>query len=317
MSLAKKTAVWVQHQIISAEQQKNILDFERARSNKTFWNSAFIVAGSLIGLGLCLLIAANWKVLPSAVKLTGDFALLGGLIYAVWHCKRAGHNGLKELFAVLAFLLVGGTIGLIGQVFQLSGGWSRFALAWALLGLPYVLLSRSGFINTGWLLLLITAVRWESLLKQLESVWHLLSGMAVLVLSAYLLHLFLCKLAEAADPFTVLPRAAARLALWAAYGLLGGVAVAHGLIDGKIGAYALVFGFLAYRMYAAARAQQLKSFKRNAVLAEIYIFCIFAFKMGSLWKSGFGFIGAGMFLLAFIVLLRKTTRYIKQMEIFK
>ena len=183
MSLAKKTAVWVQHQIISAEQQKNILDFERARSNKTFWNSAFIVAGSLIGLGLCLLIAANWKVLPSAVKLTGDFALLGGLIYAVWHCKRAGHNGLKELFAVLAFLLVGGTIGLIGQVFQLSGGWSRFALAWALLGLPYVLLSRSGFINTGWLLLLITAVRWESLLKQLEAVWHLLSGMAVLVLS--------------------------------------------------------------------------------------------------------------------------------------
>ena len=317
MSLAKKTAVWVQHQLISAEQQKSILDFERTRSNKTFWNSAFIVAGSLIGLGLCLLIAANWKVLPSAVKLIGDFTLLGGVIWAVWHCKQAGHNGLKELFAVLAFLLVGGTIGLLGQVFQLSGGWSRFALAWALLGLPYVLLSRSGFINMGWLFLLLSAVRWLSLLKRLEAVWQILSCMAVMVLSVYLVHVLLCKLAEAAEPFTVLPRAAARLALWAAYLLLGGVAVAHGLVDGKIGAYILVFGFLAYRMYVAARAQQIQSFKRNAVLAEIYIFCIFAFKMGSLWKSGFGFIGAGVFLLLFIVLLRKTTRYIKQMEIFK
>ena len=35
-----------------------------------------------------------------------------------------------------------------------------------------------------------------------------------------------------------------------------------------------------------------------------------------LWFSGFGFIFAGIFILGFIYLLRKTSKYIKTMEVF-
>ena len=38
--------------------------------------------------------------------------------------------------------MVGGTIGLIAQTFNLSGGWQSFAVSWALLSTPFILVSR-------------------------------------------------------------------------------------------------------------------------------------------------------------------------------
>ena len=113
MSLTKKVNTWVEQRIITTEQKEKILAFENKKGNNTFWNTAFIIAGILIGLGVCLLIAANWSVLPAAVKLIGDFALLGALIYGIYWSIQTQHKGLKELFTILSFLLIGGTIGLV------------------------------------------------------------------------------------------------------------------------------------------------------------------------------------------------------------
>ena len=52
MSLTSKTTAWVQQGIISIQQQQDILAFERTHANKTFWNTAFIFSGVLIGLGV-------------------------------------------------------------------------------------------------------------------------------------------------------------------------------------------------------------------------------------------------------------------------
>lgn len=317
MSLAGKTAAWVQQGIISADQQKHILDFERAHSNKTFWNTALIIAGILIGLGFCLLIAANWKVLPPAVKLVGDFALFGVLIYATHRSMQAQRKGLTELFAILSFLCITATIGLIGQVFQLSGGWHRFAMGWALLGIPFVLLSKSNFLNMGWLLLLGSAFNWQPFWDKIAPVFDNLFLMALAVTGIYLLHYIFLQCNQWTQHITVLPRAAAKWLLWLAYLLVYWVGIIKGLDKGQFMAYLFVFAFLAFRMYAAAKAQNIKPFKRNALLAEIYIFAIFASKLGSLWSAGFGFILGGILLLLLIWLLRKTTRYIKQMEVFK
>lgn len=317
MSLTTKTASWVQEGIISAQQQQHILDFERSHSNKTFWNTALIIAAILIGLGFCLLIAANWNVFPPAVKLVGDFVVLGALIYATYHYMQLQRKGFKELFTILSFLCIGASIGLIAQVFQLSGGWNRFALGWALLGLPFVLLSRSSFINMGWLLLLLSACQWNWLWRKLELVSDSLPCMALIVFLCYAVHLCFLILGKRTEHVTVLPRAAAKLSAWVMYFFLYWIAIGNGLVKESLTAYLFVFVFLAFRMYTAAREQEIKSFKRNAVLAEIYIFAIFASKMGSLWLSGFGFIGGGVLLLLLIWLLRKTTRYIKQMEVFR
>ena len=69
MSLTTKLTRWKEQNFITQEQYDQILAFERQRSGHAFWRGAFIVAGLLIGLGICLLIAANWKSLGNVFKI--------------------------------------------------------------------------------------------------------------------------------------------------------------------------------------------------------------------------------------------------------
>lgn len=322
MSLLKKTTTWVEQQIITQEQKEKILAFERKNGNNTFWRTAFIIAGVLIGFGICLLIAANWTVLPSAVKLIGDFALLAAAIFAIYWSIQNQHKGLKELFTILAFLLVGGTIGLVGQVFQLSGGWNNFALAWALLGLPFVILSRSTFINMLWIILLLSTFDGKYLSKALEYIigkFTIKTVVSLIVL--YAIYFGITKIQDKTDKYTILPKTIGKLLIWGIYALVIFIGCYWGLGQFRpmqtSAAYFVVFGFLMFRMYLAVKEQNISSFKKNAILMETYFFLLFASKMGNLWLSGWGFILGGLFVLAFIFVLRKTTTYIKQMEIFK
>jgi len=322
MSLSKKTSVWVEQQFITPEQREKILLFEAKKGTRTFWNTAFIIAGSLIGLGICLLIAANWSALSDWLKLICDFALFGGFIYGLYRSTVAGRNGLKELFCVLCFLMVGGTIGLIAQIFQLNGGWHNFALGWVLASFPFIVLTRSAFFNMCWLLLAVSLLPFEKWEEYLKPFFKDLTLLQPLVLVGLYSLYAACKQAdEKIHSFVALPKNAARLFLWSAYLLVYSIGCCWGLAKGnvttQIYAHIIVFGFFAFRMYVALREAQIGPFKRNAILAEIYIFLIFMSHMGVLWKTGLAFIGGGLLVLAFIFILRKTMRYIKRMEAFQ
>ncbi len=321
MSLLSKTTVWVEQKIITQEQKEKILAFERQKGNKTFWNTAFIIAGSLIGLGICLLVAANWDDIPVSVKLVTDFALFGASVYATYKSIITKHNGLKELFTILSFALVGATIGLIAQVFHLQGDWYSFALAWALLGLPFVLFNGFSFFNIAWLILLFTSFHWfGDFLEHIVEDFNIIATLRIICV-AYLAHTLLYELHERIKSKLIIFYSTSKFALWFAYLLVFMIGMVHGFERRyqahAIEAYILVFGFLAFRMYMAIRKQNIVSFKRNAILAETYIFFIFMSKMENLWKSGLGFISAGALVLLFIWVLRKTTQHIKKMEVFK
>ena len=114
-----------------------------------------------------------------------------------------------------------------------------------------------------------------------------------------------------------------KVMMWAAYvtvvfvGMRWGFIRWHNTFALQCFAHLIVFGFLGLRMYLAIQTQNQTSFKRNAVLAELYVFGIFASRFGNLFLSGIGFILGGLFVLGFIYVLRKTTRYIKKMEAFQ
>ena len=322
MSLAKKTENWVNEQIITREQQTKILAFETSHGNSTFWNVAMGIAGSLIGLGVCLLVAANWKTIPDAMKLAGDFAMLGGFFYAVYWSVQNKRNGLKELFIILSFLGIGATIGLVGQIFQLSGGWTKAALLWAVLSLPFIWISRIMFFNVVWLLLLLSTCNFAWLVKFCKYAFEDLTfGTFLSLVGTYALYTGLENARPQTDKYTLLPAALAKLALAGAYTIVYYVGMRWGLITQStldmLGAYVIVFGFLALRMYMAVRHQNRGSFKRNAILTEIYIFIIFSSRLNDLGLAGLGFIGSGLLLLLFIWVIRRTNQYIKQMEVFK
>ena len=324
MSLSKKLACWKEQQFITQEQCEKILAFERQRSSRTFGRSAFIIAGLLIGLGICLIVASNWHALGAAVKLVGDFALLGGLFYTTFWCIGHQRKGLTELFTILSFLMIGATIGLIGQTFHLNGGWSSFATAWALLGLPFVVVSRSVFFNTVWLCLffsLFNSTWWEKAFDYLFGSFT--TGTVTLVICLCLLSYAGKKLDETARPYTLLPKAFEKLSMWLAYlsiftiGLRWGTS-SWGYHPGTtLLANVVVFSFLAARMFLAVRSQNMISFRRNVILTEIYIFLLFASHLSNLLMSGVGFIVGGLAILALIYIFKRTSLYIKNMEVFK
>lgn len=326
MSLSNKTAAWVENQIITQEQRDKILSFERSKSNNIFWKTAFFIAGLLIGLGICLIIAANWDDLSDTVKLIGDFIILGTFSYYTYHFWANKKRGLTELFVILSFLMVGGSIGLISQIYQLQGGWERFALAWCLLSLPFIFVSRILFFNIVWGLLLITSVDFD-LLENIHRfcLKHFTWNTPIVLIGFYLISFLFMRIDSIVNKYTLLAKAVEKISMWIAYYITFYVGLAWGLkwfhsntgLTKQLLAYLFVFAFLGIRMFIAMTKQNISSFKRNAILAEIYIFLIFINRINNLWTSGIGFISAGLLVLILIYVLRKTTKYIKTMEVFE
>ena len=60
----------------------------------------------------------------------------------------------------------------------------------------------------------------------------------------------------------------------------------------------------------------MKSFIRNTHLLELYILFLFVTRYGNLFMSGVGFIVGGLLLLGVLYLLKKTSKYIKTLEVF-
>ena len=60
MSLKSKTQNWVAENIITTEQAQRILELEKQHNSSIFIKISFALAASLIGLGISLLVAANW-----------------------------------------------------------------------------------------------------------------------------------------------------------------------------------------------------------------------------------------------------------------
>ena len=315
MRTSAKLQKWVEQGLISSAQAEKILQSEQSGHSNMVWKWMYGIAGLLIGLGFILIVSANWDYIPASVKLIGDFALWAGVLYATYRSIINKQSKVSEILLVLSFLFVGATIGLIGQIFNLDGGWSSFAMAWALLGLPYVWFSRLLSFNFCWLVLLFTSFNFGFIERILSYINGHLDGMILAIVVLSLLSYAGKKLDETVNKYTLLPRALQHLAMFAAYVTLFSGIFWYSNI-GALGAYIVAFVFFAVRMYLAVQKQDMPSFKRNAIAAEVYIFLIFASRFGNLLISGFGFVFCGLVVLAMIYLFRKTSKYIKSMEVF-
>ena len=160
----------------------------------------------------------------------------------------------------------------------------------------------------------------ENLLDQLFR--HLNSSTLAAVVVLYLLSYAGKKLDETLHPYTLLPQAFEKLTLWLTYFCIWFIGLRWGTL-GRITLYTtlpanlIVFAFFALRLFLAVRTQNLVSFRRNAILLEIYLFVLFASAFGNLFMSGIGFILGGLGILGLIYLFRRTSRYVKNMEAFK
>lgn len=260
------------------------------------------------------------------MKLLSDFAIWIGLIYALDRSFLEKKNRLKELYLAFCFLFVGATIGLIGQIFNLDGGWQSFAIAWAILSLPFILLSKIKMLNVLWLVVLISGINLDGYIVNIlehflkkQPITAIISGTMFLGLLSYAGE----KLSQACKEKIVLPQAFSDLAFWGMYF----VAVVLGLLYGTDGftrydftpilANICVFVFLGIRLLMAVKNKDAQSFIRNTHIAEICILFVFLSRFGNLFTTGIGFILGGFILLLILYGVKKTSKHIKRFEVFK
>ena len=323
MKISKKLQKWVEQGFISDEQAKQILQAEQSNYSGFVWKWLYGIAGLFIGLGIILIVSANWDDIPAPVKLVADFGIWAGFIYGTYLSVINKKDKIKEFFLLMSFLFVGATIGLVAQIFNLSGGWHSFAMTWALLGLPFVWLSRLFFFNCGWMILFLTSFNFGFVEKILNYMHKHIDGLILFVIVLLLISKLSKKLDKIFNQYTLLPKALQVLSMFAIYGMIFLSSFGRNYwylfgarLDFFIFICLLSFVFFASRLFWAFKNQNMVSFKRNALVVEFYIFLIFTSRMSDLLLSGFGFILAGLFVLGFIYVIRKTSKYIKTMEVF-
>lgn len=323
MSLQNKLSIWVQNALITEDQKQKIFAFEKENNNGFAIKTAFIIAGLFIGLGICLIVASNWQFFPSWFKFLLNFAVFGAFVYGVFWSVQNNKPHLKDLFLFLSFLMIAATIGLTAQTFNLNGGWQSFALFWSLLSLPYVLLSSSFSFNLIWMLLLSSAVSHNFLEEFFTYCFENIEGLACLTLLTAALSYAGELVYDTIKKSILLPRAFAKLMLFLSYVCLISFAFHWALPSYYKSTPHLFLGilfvaaFLTARLFWAFKKQDMSSFKHNVFLSEAYIFLFFASLFDDLLYSGFGFIISGFSILLLLYIFKKTSKYIKKLEIFK
>ena len=322
MGIKNKLNVWVENKLISKEEQDKIMAFEREHNNGFLAKTALVVAGLFIGLGICLVVAANWDKMPAVLKFVLDFGAFGGFAFGAYYAVQKQKPHLKDMFLFLNFLMTAATIGLTAQTFQLSGSWQSFALSWAGLSVPYVLLSSSFTLGTFWIFVFASGLAYDILEEFLEYLFKDETGLMWAVLMAGALSYGFNMLYDLIKKRVLLVKVCSKIMLFFAYYALVCLVFVYGLphhYDSRFSAMAVVFvvAFVAARLFWAYKKQDMPSFKHNVLMFEGYVFLFFASLFNDLLESGLGFILCGLFILLMFYVFKKTAKKIQKWEIFK
>lgn len=151
MFKVKKLDKLVAAGIISATQKQQILDFDKDKNASFVGRLLSFLGVFIIGCGVVSVIAANWKDISDSFKLFVMFALLFGGGYMAYMWQSSGMQSRAEKMLLGLFLLSGAAIGLIIQVYQLSGGkWYSVLAVWFLVTAPLLFVAKEKYLSCFW-----------------------------------------------------------------------------------------------------------------------------------------------------------------------
>ena len=307
--------------LITSEQVEQIVNYYQSSNDNTkLWKRLFVIAALLIALGIVLVISANWASIPNFIKISIDFILFLALVYADYYFIINNKRNLTEVFLVISFFMVAGTIGLIAQIYNLDGGWLSFARFWMFLAIPFVFLSKTFLINILWLLLLCNSFP-ESFYTYMHDIYSFFVdkllpfpktyNISIFLILLYCLLDFLYSLGinlyTKYDRKIVIAKAFSILTKLTSYYIVLGLAFQRNFVD-----ITFIFCLAAYNLYKSFKYKKEKAFRNYAILTEIYIIYLFVSAYGNLLLTGIGFIMGGIVLLVSIYILKKVLVYIKK-----
>ena len=151
----------VQANVITEETADRIKNYYASQPSQSA-NRLFIVFGILgsllVGMGIVLIIAHNWDILPKIAKLSVGLLplLIGQAVTAYVIARKSEERAWREGAAAFLFFAIAVSISIVSQVYNIEGDFGRFLLVWMCLSLPIVYVLRSSFAS----LLFIVGITW-------------------------------------------------------------------------------------------------------------------------------------------------------------
>lgn len=96
--------------------------------------------------GLGLIIAANWGAIPALLKVGSSLGLLVLSLSGASYFNNRERKNWAETFLFISFLLIGGNIALIQQIYHFAISMSEGSFLWWALSLPLVFITKSRLI---------------------------------------------------------------------------------------------------------------------------------------------------------------------------
>jgi len=313
--------------IITDEQVEQILNYYQIKNvGNKLWTRLFIIAGLLISLGIVLIIGANWHTIPYWIKLIVDFILFLSIVYADYYFIVNDKKNFAEIFLTISFFMVAGTIGLIAQIYNLDGGWFSFARLWMILSIPFVFLSKNKIVNVLWIALLLNSLP-HSFYTSMQDFYTFVTtkflhfskeiNVSIFLALTYIVlelinygSLFIYK---KFNNKILLPKSFSFIVTL----LMFVIGFILAVIYKNVFSIIFICCLLSYKVYYSYKIKSLTSLRNSAVLTELYIIFLFVSAYRNLFFTGIGFVLGGIFLLVSVYALRKTLKYIKQLENFK
>ena len=171
MRLEQKLNLWVKNNLIEPSQKQQIMDFEQNRGTPLFFGGMVLLGIFAITLGVISLIAANWEFIPGWVKIFFDIVLLSLIAGGSYYAWSKNHFIWFEAGVFALFMMVGASIGLIGQVFQTNGSFACAGLFWGIITAPLLAISKRRSLPFCWLILFFSSLLNIPAVEEL--IWHL------------------------------------------------------------------------------------------------------------------------------------------------
>ena len=137
---------WLEVGAVSSE-QASFMTTEVARtvsekSGGKFISAVMYIGAAALSAGALLFIASNWEYLTKGIKLMLAFLLpIIPLAFAYFQLvvkEKSEFKVLGRAANIFGVALIGGSLALIGQIYNLEANMISFLWTWALLSLPFV-----------------------------------------------------------------------------------------------------------------------------------------------------------------------------------
>ncbi|MEO6724567.1 MAG: DUF2157 domain-containing protein [Blastocatellia bacterium] len=144
---------WIDQGILAEEAAQRLnaiyeLDQLGNESSRRLAAVIFTIGGLLVGGGVISLVAANWELLPTFIKVVLLFAaLLGCHLAGYWLRYHRNSPRLGHALIFCGCLIFGANIGLLAQIFNISGTWHNAYAVWAIGSLAMAWAVRSWLIG--------------------------------------------------------------------------------------------------------------------------------------------------------------------------